>query len=137
MGFSNIDTMAVFWAAVAGFIFGGLWYGLLSRVWMEAAGLSEEKIKASGPNPAPFVLTFVALFVIGITEAVIFQATNVAGPLHGAIAGVLLAAGFVATTIAVNHTFQGARRMLTLIDTGHWLGVFAIQGAMIGWLASP
>ena len=40
--------------------------------------------------------------------------------------------GFVATTLASNHAFQGARRTLTLIDTGHWLGVLLIMGAIIG-----
>jgi hypothetical protein len=26
------------------------------------------------------------------------------------------------------------RRVLTLIDAGHWLGVLLIQGALIGWM---
>jgi hypothetical protein len=51
----------------------------------------------------------------------------------GAIAGFLLWLGFVITTMAVNHAFQGERRALTLIDGGHWLGVLLIQGAILGW----
>ena len=51
----------------------------------------------------------------------------------GIISGFLLWLGFVITTMAVNHTFQGARRSLTLIDGGHWLGVLLIQGAILGW----
>ena len=35
--------------------------------------------------------------------------------------------------MAVNHAFQGAKRSLTLIDGGHWLGVLLIQGAILGW----
>lgn len=42
--------------------------------------------------------------------------------------------GFVATTLAVNHTFQGAKKELTLIDGGHWLGVLLVQGLLIGWM---
>ncbi len=53
-------------------------------------------------------------------------------PLNGVITGLFLWFGFVATTIAVNNAFQGARRALTLIDGAHWLGVLAIQGLVIG-----
>jgi hypothetical protein len=42
--------------------------------------------------------------------------------------------GFVATTLVVNNTFQGAKRSLTYIDSGHWLGVLLLQGAIIGLL---
>ena len=47
-----------------------------------------------------------------------------------AIATLLLAASF----LAVNNAFRGAKRELTLIDGGHWLGVLLLQGAVIGWL---
>lgn len=50
--------------------------------------------------------------------------------------GGLIAVGFVLTTLVVNHTFQQARRTLTLIDGGHWLGVLVIQGAVLGWFSA-
>ncbi len=51
----------------------------------------------------------------------------------GVISGFFLWLGFVITTMAVNHAFQGAKWSLTLIDGGHWLGVLLIQGAILGW----
>jgi hypothetical protein len=54
----------------------------------------------------------------------------------GLIAGFFLWLGFVITTMAVNHAFQGERPSLTLIDGGHWLGVLLIQGAILGWWAA-
>jgi hypothetical protein len=51
----------------------------------------------------------------------------------GLVSGFFLWLGFVITTMAVNHAFQGERRRLTLIDGGHWLGVLLIQGAILGW----
>jgi hypothetical protein len=36
--------------------------------------------------------------------------------------------------MAVNNAFRGAKRELTLIDGGHWLGVLLLQGAIVGWL---
>lgn len=51
---------------------------------------------------------------------------------NGLISGAFLWAGFVLTTVAVNYAFQGVKRMLTIIDAGHWLGVLLVQGAVIG-----
>jgi hypothetical protein len=50
----------------------------------------------------------------------------------GMISALFLWAGFVMTTLVVNHRFQMARPALTLIDGGHWLGVLLIQGAVLG-----
>jgi hypothetical protein len=36
-------------------------------------------------------------------------------------------------TMIVNYAFHGAKRALTVIDGGHWMGVLLIQGAIIGW----
>ena len=41
---------------------------------------------------------------------------------NGLISGAFIWGGFVFTALLVNHAFQGARRTLTLIDGGHWLG---------------
>jgi hypothetical protein len=51
----------------------------------------------------------------------------------GLISGFFLWFGFVITTMAVNHAFQGTRPALTVIDGGHWLGVLLIQGVILGW----
>jgi Protein of unknown function (DUF1761) len=51
----------------------------------------------------------------------------------GVVSGFFLWFGFVITTMAVNYAFHGAKRSLTLIDGGHWLGVLLIQGAILGW----
>jgi len=55
---------------------------------------------------------------------------------HGAQTGALFWLGFVVTTLVVNHTFQGAKPALTVLDAGHWLGVLMLQGAILGWLGA-
>ena len=44
----------------------------------------------------------------------------------------MLWAGFVATTIVVNHRFARDSWTRTLIDAGHWLGVLWVMGLVIG-----
>ena len=43
----------------------------------------------------------------------------------------LVGAGFMATSTAVNNAFRGPRAMLSLIDGAHWVGVAVIQGAVL------
>jgi Protein of unknown function (DUF1761) len=138
MHFAGLSLFAIVLAAVVSFMFGWLWYGILfPKQWMAAAGKTEADLKAQGgPTPTPFVISFVALLVMAwVLAAVIGHLGTGAITLRsGVIAGALMWLGFVATTLAVNHTFQGAKPILTLLDGGHWLGVLVLQGAVIGWL---
>jgi uncharacterized protein DUF1761 len=130
-------------AAVAAFAFGALWYGLLfGKQWMAARGLSEAEAKArTGPSARPFIITFLAHLVMAVMLSGILVHLALGGTAMsartGAISGFLLWLGFVITTMAVNHAFQGERPALTLIDGAHWLGVLLIQGVILGWWAAP
>ena len=137
MEFAGMNYLAVLAAAAASFMFGGIWYGALSKPWMAAVGLDEETIKASnasGKGTWAFITAFVSQLVMAYVLAGVIghlgkeQVTLV----NGLISGAFIWLGFVATTISVNHTFQLRFGTLTLIDTGHWLGVLLIQGA-IDW----
>lgn len=136
MTFGGINYLAVIAAAVVGFMFGGAWYGALSRSWMDAVGKSEAELKSGASLPALFATTFVALLVMAWVLAGMIghlgpgRVTLVNGIISGAFAWL----GFVATTLVVNHGYQRARRSLTVIDGGHWLGVLLLQGAVIGWI---
>ena len=138
MHFAGLSLFAIVLAAVVSFMFGWLWYGILfPKQWMAAAGKTEADLKSQGgPTPTPFVISFVALLVMAwVLAGVIGHLGTGAITLRsGVIAGALMWLGFVATTLAVNHTFQGAKPVLTLLDGGHWLGVLLLQGAVIGWL---
>jgi hypothetical protein len=140
MHFAGLSLFAIVLAAVISFMFGWLWYGILfPKQWMAAAGKTETDLKAQGgPTPTPFVISFVALLVMAWVLAGVIGHLG-AGAItlrSGVIAGALMWLGFVATTLAVNHTFQGAKPILTLLDGGHWLGVLLLQGAVIGWLGA-
>jgi hypothetical protein len=140
MHFAGLSLFAIVLAAVVSFMFGWLWYGILfPKQWMAAAGKTEADLKAQGgPTPTPFVISFVALLIMAWVLAGVIGHLG-AGAItlrSGVIAGALMWLGFVATTLAVNHTFQGAKPILTLLDGGHWLGVLLLQGAVIGWLGA-
>jgi hypothetical protein len=135
--FAGLNVWALPLAAVLSFAFGGIWYGLLSKRWMAASGLTEEKLKAKGgPSPVPFAVTFVAQIVMAWMLAGLILHMRLAGITPGLRTGMLIAAivwfGFVLMPLIVNHMFQMQRPSLTVIDGLHWLGVLLIQGAVLG-----
>lgn len=135
MEFAGVNYFAIILAAVVSFMFGWLWYGVLfSKSWLAAVGKTEEETKGESPSPTPFVIAFVAQLIMAWVLAGIIGHL---GPgevtfSNGVVSAAFVWFGFVVTTLAVNHAFQGAKRELTLIDGGHWLGVLLLQGAVIG-----
>lgn len=139
--FSGLNIWAVLLAAGASFLFGGVWYGAFSKLWMAAANLTDEQVTAqSGPSPRPFVITFLAQIIMAwMLAGVILHLARSgvpATPRNGLISGFCIWLGFVATTLVVNHQLQMRKLTLTLIDGGHWLGVLLIQGVILGWIGT-
>ena len=134
MAFAGMSYTAIVAAAVAGFLFGGVYYGVLSNAWLAALGKSKDEVQKTG-MAVPLAVTAVALLIMAWVLAGIIGHLG-GGRISirtGLISGFMCWLGFVATTIATNHAYQGAKRALTVIDSGYWLGVLLIEGAVIGY----
>ncbi|GAA0784903.1 DUF1761 domain-containing protein [Roseibium denhamense] len=129
MMFDGINMIAVAAAAVASFMFGAAWYGVLGKAWMKAANLTEDQTK---PSTGIMILAFVCQFVMAFIFAGIVYHTGETSVRTGLISAGMVWVGIVMTTQIINHRFQGQSWMLTAIDGGHWLGVLAIQGVVLG-----
>jgi hypothetical protein len=122
-------------AAVAGWLLGVAWYGVLGKQWMNALCWEEEQIRGQRKMPlAAMIISFVALLVMAYLLAGIMAHLGPATIRIGVLSGALVWLGFTITTIAVNNAFQMRNPMLTIIDGGHWLAVLVLQGAVIGAL---
>lgn len=134
MEFAGTNYLAILVAAVAAFAFGSVYYMVLAKPWMSAVGKTEEQMKADGMKPSVFIMTFIAQLVMAwvLSGVIGHLGTDQVTVMNGLISAAFIWLGFVATTLVVNHGFQGARRSLTIIDGGHWLGVLLIQGLVIG-----
>ena len=131
MDFGGINYWAVLAAAVAAFIVGGAYYGALSKPWMRAAGIAEQDARF---GPALFAVTFAGLLVMAFVLAGLIGHLG-AGQVtlrNGVISGLFVWAGFMATTMTINHRYQNNGWDLTLIDGLHWLLVAVVMGAVIG-----
>ena len=133
MAFSGINYIAVLVAAAAGFAFGAVWYTALGKRWMAAAKVSEADLKMEGfASKVPFLVAAVCQLVLAYLLAGLMSHLGRVDLAGGLTTAFWLWLGFVATTMAVNHRFQGKGWDLTAIDGGHWLIGMLIQGAVIG-----
>lgn len=135
--FAGLNEWMLPLAAFASFAFGGVWYGVLSKTWMAAANLNEEKIgSGAGRAVVPLVITLLAqMFMAWMLAGIILHMAKAGIPAsarNGMVTAAFIWAGFIMTTLIVNHEFQMQKRLLTLIDGAHWLGVMLIQGAVLG-----
>jgi Protein of unknown function (DUF1761) len=140
MAFAGLNYLAVVIAAIAGWLVGALWYGVLAKPWIAALGTTLEEFKSrqvalkGSVKALPFVLAFVADLIMA------WMLAGVLGHLgpgqvtlrNGIISGAFLWFGFVLTTMAVNNAFSGRKYRLTAIDAGHWLAVLVVMGAIVG-----
>ncbi|EAV42728.1 DUF1761 domain-containing protein [Roseibium aggregatum] len=132
MMFDGINLIAVAAAAIVSFLFGALWYGILGKAWMNAAGLTREQTR---PKPVVFATAFFCQIIMAFVFAGVIYHSGGADIRNGIISALMIWVGIVMTTQIVNHRFQGLSWNLTLIDGGHWLGVLLVQGIVIGWLS--
>jgi hypothetical protein len=135
MEFAGLNYIAIAVAAAASFAFGSVYYMTLAKRWMTAVGKTEEQIKADGGmTPKVFAVTAVAQLIMAWVLAGIIGhlGTGQVTPVNGLISGAFVWFGFVLTTQVINHGYQGAKKSLTVIYSGHWLGVLLVQGLVIG-----
>jgi hypothetical protein len=136
----NLAWLPVIAAAVAAWIFGAVYYGLLGRAWAAAQGKTFDALKAenagrpAAAKAAPFILSFAAEIVMAIAMSGILFHIGIAGIGAGLFSGLMIWLGFVLTTMAVNNAYTFRSVKLTAIDAGHWLGVLLIIGGLIGWI---
>lgn len=131
MAFAGMNYLAVLIAAIAAFVIGAIYYGVLGRPWMKAARIDPE---AAQMSPVLFAISFVSELVMATMVAGV---VGHLGPgevtlVNGVVSAFFLWLGFVATTLIVNHRYQGFGWDLSLIDGGHWLLVLLAMGAIIG-----
>lgn len=132
MQFVEMNYLAILVAALAGFIFGAVYYGLVSKPWMRAGRIDPVQAR---PGPALLAITFISELIMAFVLAglIAHLGPGAVTVQNGIVSGFFVWLGFMVTTMAVNHRYQAYGWDLTLIDGAHWLGVAVVMGAVIGW----
>ena len=128
----NTAAFAPVAAILASYVLGSLWYLALGRRWRDAVGWVEGAVPYR-PKPAELVIAFMGQSVMAGALWVLMGRMNTTGLLQGLLTGAAIWFGFVLPTLATNIVFQRRDPSLVWQDGGHWLLLFAAQGAMLGY----
>lgn len=131
LNYMALNWLAILTATAAGFVLGGLWYGpLFGRAWAHAIGKRPEDIR---PSPVPFVISFVTALVTAIVLALLIGGLGVVRVVDGAILGLVVGVGFIATAMASDSAFCGWGVRLFLIQAGYRVAYSVLMGAILTW----
>jgi hypothetical protein len=123
---------AVFVSALAYWILGALWYGLLfTKPWMALENISMESAKAMNPV-LPYIVTFVLNLLIAfvLAQICIWRSANSAA--RGAALGILLWIGFVGPVTFTTYMYEMRPMQLFAINEFYPLVGFCLMGAILG-----
>ena len=127
----DLNWLAILVAAFVPVVLGALWYSpvLFARPWMRAVGRSAEELTGASLG---YALSAVGAIVTSYVLARVIRWAEVDDLWNGALVGLLLWLGFVATVVAVQTYFGGRSRTLWVIDAGYWLASLLVMGAIHG-----
>ncbi len=127
--------IAIGGAALAGWIFGAVWYGALGRAWQTAQGKNPDDCKGQKMPQGPMLMSFLAALVMSAVLYQLLTNLGVLGVMDSAIAGLTIGVGFLLTSVLVNNMFQQKSLMLTAIDAGHWVLAVTAEAVVLALLA--
>jgi hypothetical protein len=129
-----MNTWAILVAAVVGFIIGGAWYTIFGKQWMRLTGVTKKQIEKAKKQSmvGSYVGAFIMTLVMSVVLAVLVSLTGVPTWCWGAGLGALVWLGFVATVMANSVFWENKSWPLWLLNTGHYLAVLLVMGAILG-----
>lgn len=123
---------AVVVAAIAYWVLGAVWYGVLfTKPWMALEHITFEQAQ-SVSHVVPFVVSFLLelLIAYSLAQLCIWRNANTVG--RGASAGVLVWIGFVGPIVFMTYMFEMRPRLLFAINGFYPLAGLVLMGAILG-----
>ena len=104
-------------AAAAAWIFGAIWYGMLSGPWMAASGKSPEDMQ--GSSKLPYIISLISVVLVAGMMRHIFAMAGIDGLQKGFVTGLGLGLFIVSPWIVLHYSFSGRPVKLMAIDGGY------------------
>jgi hypothetical protein len=133
---NELNWVAVLAATLAAFVVGAVWYSnaLFAKPWMKGAKITEKDMK-NADMVKPMVVGLLVTFASAVALAVVYDVLALEGAIDGALLGVLVAAGFIATNKIMHNMFEMKPTDYTVITVSGDLVSLAVMGAVLGLLA--
>ena len=126
------NYLAVFVAAIAYFVLGALWYGVLfHKPWMALEQMTIEQARGVS-HVIPYLVSFLLelLVAYSLAQLCIWRNANTAS--RGASIGVLVWIGFVGPIALMTYMFEMRPRALYAINEFYPLAGLILMGAILG-----
>lgn len=129
----DINIVAVMAAAIAAFVLGAIWYSplLFLKPWSSAVGVDPDK------NIANPLLVYGSTFLLTLVAALAMS--WLLGPGAELIAaiklGLIVGAGFVASSLTINYQFADRPSAQLLIDGGFHIVRFTLMAVVLALLS--
>ncbi|MFV1439886.1 DUF1761 domain-containing protein [Phaeobacter sp. JH18-32] len=116
-----MEILNVIAAAIAGFVLGAVWYGVLAEPWMQAAKVprDENGKPTGGQTPAVFAATFVLQLIVAGMMRHVFALSGIDTVGGGLVGGLGVGLFFITPWIMINNLYAVRPLRLSMIDGGY------------------
>jgi Protein of unknown function (DUF1761) len=128
----RINYPAVVVAAVAYWVLGAVWYGVLfNKPWMALEHMTMEQAQSMNPT-APYIISFLLglLVAYSLAQLCVWRNANTAG--RGASIGVLVWIGFIGPITYTTYMFEMRPHTLFAINQFYHLAGLVLMGLIVG-----
>ncbi|MGD0912482.1 MAG: DUF1761 domain-containing protein [Terracidiphilus sp.] len=126
----HVSPLAVFYAAIAQWLLGALWYGFVFKArWRVLVGIPE------GVKPKnawfPMVASFIANVVLSMVLAHLIKWSGAVSMQRGLYVGAICWAGFIAPVMLTQSIFEKRPAKLFAINAAYWLLAMMLAGGIL------
>jgi len=131
---SGINHLAVIVAAIAYFIWQGIWYTIFGKQWLALVGWTNvaQAPGATSPTPVPYIVGFIMALVLAYVTAIALADSSQPTAAHGVQFAVFMGIGIFATILLTEYVFERRPLALWFMNAAIPVTGFAIVGAIIG-----
>lgn len=130
----SLSFTPIILATILNMIIGMFWYSQsgFGKTWMTLSGMNSKKINkpVKGMGKLYLISTLCSLIIAVVLSAFI-KYTTASTFLEGAVIGVILCLGFIATTMINSVLWEGKTFKLYLLNVSYYFISFALMGGLI------
>ena len=120
-------------AALAAWVFGAIYYMVLSKPWMDAAAIEvgADGKPVNSSDPTPYIVSFICIVLVAGMMRHTFALSGIDTLAKGVQSGLGVGLFFITPWIFVNTGYANRPWRLAVIDGGYATGAATIIGAVL------
>ncbi|MDX8353007.1 DUF1761 domain-containing protein [Cognatiyoonia sp. IB215182] len=128
-----MEILSVLVAAFAAFVFGAVYYMVLSKPWMEAAQIAvgDDGKPVNSSNPTPYIVSFICIILVAGMMRHTLALSGIDTISKGVQSGLGIGLFFITPWIFINTGYSDRPWKLAVIDGGYATLAAAIIGGVL------